>query len=188
MARTARKSRKTSKASKTDVYQEVTDRIVEALDKKIIPWRRPWATIAGGGGQLSLSTRRPYRGVNQLLLQLTAEAAGYTSPYWLTFKQAKALGGQVRKGERSTMVVFWRRWEVKDGESTDPDAKKQVLVLRYYNVFNVEQCDDIDPAKVPAVPEPPAFEPIDEAERVIAEMPNRKPEATNGDEGEVAAA
>ncbi len=117
--------------SRQSVYQLVTDKILEALDRGVIPWRRPW-----GGQQLvpkSATTGRNYRGINTWLLFIAAEIYGYESPWWVTYKQAQALGGQVRKGERSNIVTFWRDWETEDRQ-TGEDIK--VPVLRYFNVFN----------------------------------------------------
>lgn len=90
-------------SDKFDVYQAVTDEIVKALESGTVPWRKPWRTV-GGDVPRNLISGKPYRGVNQLLLSLS----DYASPYWLTFKQAQAKGGKVRKGERSTLVVFWK--------------------------------------------------------------------------------
>ena len=82
---------------KPDVYQIITDRILQALDKGVVPWRKPWR--GGSQGQpKSLATRKNYRGINVWLLLMAAQDAGYTSPYWTTYKKAQELGGQVRKG------------------------------------------------------------------------------------------
>lgn len=144
-------------SDKFDVYQAVTDEIVKALESGTVPWRKPWRTV-GGDVPRNLISGKPYRGVNQLLLSLS----DYASPYWLTFKQAQAKGGKVRKGERSTLVVFWKMLPV-----ADPDAKngvKTMPLLRYYRIFNVEQCDGIE---APEPSEVPDFDPIEEADSII---------------------
>jgi len=89
---------------KADAYNVVTDRIIEALESGTVPWHKPWKTLAGVG-PTSLQTGKPYRGINVWLLSLTAHAAGYSSPYWVTFKQAKERGGSVRKGEKGTQML-----------------------------------------------------------------------------------
>ncbi len=122
-------------ASKTDAYQAVTDQIVAQLEAGTVPWRKPWSAQ---GGAISLQTGKPYRGVNQLLLSL----APYASPYWVTYKQAAARDAQVRRGEKSTLVVFWKQIEVKDSDA--PNGKRRVPLLRYFRVFNAEQCDGLD--------------------------------------------
>jgi antirestriction protein ArdC len=116
-----------------DVYQTVTDKMVAALEAGTVPWRKPWNSVNGRPQNMD---GRPYRGVNVMLLSLS----GYESPFWLTFKQAKARGGSVNKGERSTMVVFWRQIKVED-KGTGED--RTIPLLRYYNVFNLDQTSDV---------------------------------------------
>jgi antirestriction protein ArdC len=146
------------------VYQIITDRIVKLLEEGTIPWKKPWH---GGDAPQNLVSKRAYRGVNVFLLG----AQHYPSPWWLTFRQAKELGGGIKQGEHPTPVVFWKRWEVedvKDGEL----VKKEIPILRYYNVFNSDQCWGIA-EKVPKVEEKPDFRPIEACEHVTANMPNR---------------
>ena len=134
--------------AKIDIYQAVTDRILEALDKGTVPWRHPIRRGDGGhpsgGWPKSLSSGKPYRGINIFLLAMTAWAKGYGSDYWLTYKQAQQQGGQVRKGEKSSLVVFWKRYVTKDKETGED---KIVPVIRHYNVFNAEQCDGVETPK-----------------------------------------
>lgn len=135
-------------APSRDLYQAVTDRIVAALEAGTKPWQKGWA---GGGLQLR-SCGAEYRGINQLLLGLTAAEAGYSSPYWLTFKQALELGGAVRKGEKSTEIVFYKKLTVADRDAPEgeEDRKKQIPLLRSYRVFNAEQCDGLPARFTPA--------------------------------------
>ncbi len=147
-----------------DIYQAVTDRILEMLDKGTVPWRHPIRGGAGGDWPKNLESRRPYRGVNVFLLAVTSWMKGYGSAFWMTYRQAAASGGNVRKGEKSTMVVFWKQYDTRDKVTGDP---KRVPVLRYYNVFNAEQCEGIKPPDAPPEPAAP-FEPIGEAERIVA--------------------
>lgn len=124
--------RKMTTKQKRDIYAEVTASILAQLESGKIPWRKPWAC----GMPRNASTGKNYRGINSFLLSF----GPYANPGWLTFRQAKDLGGNVRKGEKSTLVVFWKLWETteKDGET-----KKKVPILRHYNVFNVEQCENL---------------------------------------------
>ena len=158
-------------ASRNDVYQIVTDRVISLLEAGTVPWRKPWA---GGEYQFprNLASGKPYRGVNVWLLS----CAGFGSPYWVSYKQARERGGNVRKGEKSSLAVFWKRLEVDDKEN--PGKRKFVPLLRYYNVFNVEQCDGLAYPK----PEPRAvtFDPIAAAESIVEAMPAR-PEITHGE-------
>lgn len=144
------------------VYEIVTERIIAALDKGVIPWRMPWRRRGGSGIPKNLQSGKEYRGVNIFLLG----AQGYASPYWCTYKQCAARGGQVRKGEKSTPVIFWK---VGDSKKVSPKTGKpeKFFILRYYNVFNVAQCDGLD---VPGVPESgtqPTFNPIEECEKIV---------------------
>ena len=155
----------TGSASKPprDLYQEVTDAVLAALERGTVPWRRPWREL-GDGLQRNLVSRRPYRGINQLLLPL----AGHGSPWWLTFKQALALEGCVRKGERGTLVSFWKQLSLKEDDAGDRVVRR-VPQLRHYVVFNLEQCDGISaPHEEPR----PDFDPIAGAQAVIDGMPS----------------
>jgi antirestriction protein ArdC len=159
------------------VYEVINNRIMELLQQGTIPWRKPWN--AEGNMPKNLISRKEYRGINLFLLN----AMPYSSPYWMTFKQAQDKGGTVRKGEKSTMVIFWK-WLDRIGAVSEPDdadvagsCKGKVPMLRYYNVFNVGQCDGI---KVPESKEiVNEFSPIEKAEQIIANMPLR-PEINYG--------
>lgn len=152
--------------AKIDIYQAVTDRILETLDKGTVPWRHPIKRSADHDGlPRSMNSKKPYRGVNIFLLAMTAWAKGYESAYWLTYKQAKAQGGQVRKGEKASLVIFWKRYATTDKETGD---KKVVPVMRHYNVFNAEQVEGIEVTDaVPPDPDAEPFKPIDEAENIV---------------------
>lgn len=137
--------------ARVDVYQAVTDRIIEALDRGVVPWRMPFKRGGGFGLPKNLKSGKGYRGINILLLASTAIAQGFESDFWLTFKQAKERGGTVKKGEKSSLVVFWKQLDVKDKDTGD---KKKVPMLRYYNVFNAQQCDGLEvPDHTPPLPE-----------------------------------
>lgn len=128
-----------TKREKVDTYQIVTDRIDAALEAGVIPWAKPWNSRHGA--PMSMQTNRAYRGVNVWLLSASAQVFGYSSRWWLTFKQAKERGGSVRKGEHGTPIVFWSKIDKTDkatGQVTD-----SFYLLRYYTVFNLDQCDGI---------------------------------------------
>lgn len=150
--------------SSFDLYQTVTDQIVAMLEAGVVPWRSPILGRSTAGHPKNLNTGKAYRGVNVFLLAFTAYAKGYGSSYWLTFNQAKERGGNVRKGEKSSLVVFWKQYETTDKDSGDP---VRIPVFRYYNVFNAEQIDGIEiPDSVKYTPLD--FHPIDEAEKIVA--------------------
>jgi antirestriction protein ArdC len=123
------------------IYELVTERVIASLEKGNAPWRKPWSATTGGVA-VSLSSGKPYRGVNTLLLAIAAEDGGYRSNWWGSYKQVQKLGGNVRKGEASTVVIFWKRLVVE--ETVDGKKVKKVIpLLRYFRVFNAEQCDGL---------------------------------------------
>ena len=124
------------------IHKIVTDRMIAALQRGTIPWHKPWQAAAGQ--PRSMSTGQPYRGINPFLLGLTAAEHGYTSPYWGTYRQITGLGGRVRQGERSTLVVFWKQAQAEQPHpQTGELTVKTVPVLRYYRVFNANQADHL---------------------------------------------
>ena len=125
---------------KFDVYQHVTDTICEMLESGTAPWRKPWAGNNAAACEMprNATTGRPYSGVNVLLLWARAARAGYATSQWATYKQANAAGGQVRKGEKGTTVVFFKFIEDKK------DPKKRIPMARSFTVFNLDQIDGLD--------------------------------------------
>lgn len=137
--------------NRADIYQEITDQVVAMLEAGTRPWSKSWNGSTAPNIPLR-STGVPYRGINVLTLWVVAMKKGYASPHWLTFRQAVALGGCVRKGEKGSTVVYANKIEVDDkGEraGTGEDGKRQVAFLKRYTVFNAEQIDGIE-AKYPA--------------------------------------
>ena len=141
------------------VYQYVTDRILACLEKGTIPWKKEWK-----GYPLvptNLLSKKPYRGVNRFLLDPAVN--GFSSPYWLSYKQAQELGGQVKSGAKSQMCVFWTF--IKDKNNP---LKRPFPFLRYYNVFNLEQTEGI---KAPTVPVQ-TFDPLEACEAIVTGWEN----------------
>lgn len=141
-----------------DLYAEVTRRIIESLDRGVRPWSCPWSRGATSGGLLPRRhSGEPYRGVNVLLLWAAAMERGFKSSTWLTYRQADAMGGQVRKGERGTMVVYAGQFspskECAEAAEGDAPARRAVAFLRSYTVFNSEQVDGLPAQAAPEVPE-----------------------------------
>jgi len=129
--------------NKAEIESKVTDAIIASLESGVAPWTKPWVSMAGDV-PLSLSTVRPYRGSNMMILALMGQLEGHESPFWGTFRQINKLGGRVRKGEQSTSVVFWKIIDKEDGD--------KIPVLRYYNVFNLDQTEGVAlPAKAAEV-------------------------------------
>lgn len=158
---------------KRDIYQDVTDRILQLLDEGTAPWRQPIKRRRDQDGfPKSLSTGKPYRGINTLLLAMTGWAEGYDSTYWATFNQIKKEGGRVCKGERSTLVVFWKQAAATDQETGD---EIKIPVLRHYQVFNAEQCEGVSTPDAEPEPEDKQaepFVPIQAAADIVAGYPS----------------
>jgi antirestriction protein ArdC len=167
--------------SRTDIYQRVTDRIVAAIEaglaegKAGMPWHRKSHGGTATGLPMNAASKTSYRGVNVPVLWATADAAGYGTGLWATYKQWGEMGGQVRKGEQGTPVVYWKITKPSergdtDGEDEAGGGKRGSFFVRYYNVFNLAQ---VDGATMPAdtAPELPESERIAHAEAFIAALP-----------------
>ncbi len=139
-------------------YEIITQKIIERLEKGDIPWHKPWSVQQGM--PKNLITKKEYRGINVFLLA----SNHYPSPYWLTYKQAKDLGGNVRQGEKGTPVVFWKWLSITEKED-EKETEKQIPFLRYYTVFNVAQCDGFQD-KVPGLKQS-EFNPIERCEQIV---------------------
>lgn len=120
------------------VEQIVTEKIIKALKQGNAPWKKPWK----GTYPMNLITKREYRGINVLMLWLD----DYKQPYYLTYRQAIKLKGNVKRGEKGALVVYWNIIETK--EKTKDGKKKTIPILRYYTVFNVEQCEGLEVPKL----------------------------------------
>lgn len=120
------------------IYQQVTEQIIEHLEQGVAPWVKPWSGDDDTVPRNAVS-RRAYRGINTLVLSMCAFAKRYPSNQWVTFKQALSLGGTVRKGERSTTIVYFDTYNAEDDGHTVRKA-----FVKTFNVFNVCQCDGLD--------------------------------------------
>lgn len=124
-----------------DLQQHVTDQIVAILESGTSPWVKPWGSDGSSGMPHNHSTKKAYQGVNVLILWAAAAERGFTSSAWLTYKQAQAAGGQVRKGEKGTTITFYKPIQIeKEGE------QKTIPMLKTFTVFNVDQIDGIEVA------------------------------------------
>jgi antirestriction protein ArdC len=126
---------------KRDLHAEVSARIVTELEAGAAPWVKPWSATPGANTPCNAVSNRPYSGCNVVLLWM-AQAAGYRTPRFLTFKQALELGGNVRKGERGTKVYFVKQLQVRDQGAEDGPSVRLIQMMRDYTVFNVEQGDN----------------------------------------------
>lgn len=144
-----------------DIHQQITDQIVTAIEAGAAPWRQDWTATKGGSIMPTRSTGEAYNGINVLVLWCEREAKGFTGNQWMTFKQALALGGCVRKGEKGSQVVYASTFEKEreDGE------KDRIPFMKAYTVFNVDQIDDL-----PASYYPVNGDQIDTGARAVEEL------------------
>jgi antirestriction protein ArdC len=162
------------------VEEIITNKIIEQLQKGVVPWCKPWRETKGMVPK-NLITKKEYHGVNRLLLGMH----GYSFPFWITFNQVKAINASVKKGEKATPVIYWNVSEHEKIEADGSTKKHKTMILRYYNVFNVEQCEGIKPEKIPLLPvigELTEPETIDQCEGIVSNMPEKPPVIYGGNE------
>ncbi len=144
-----------------NVYELVTNRIIEQLENNIVPWEKPWGgTLDGAFNRVS---KKPYSILNQMLLKYGGEYA--------SFKQWKDLGGHIRKGEKSEIVVFWKMYPIKEKQDDETEIIKTIPLLKYINVFHISQVDGVEPLKQKVTHD---IEPIDKAEKILNDYWNRE--------------
>lgn len=153
--------------SNRDLYQEVTNSIIDALEEGVAPWVKPWSSggSAFGGLPVNGSTGRPYTGINVLLLWAAQQRGGFASSAWYTFNQAKSLNGSVKKGSKGTMAVFFKpiKKGLKDEAGNpilDPQGNQKedtIPLIKHFNLFNAEQIEWPEE-------EAPAETPVDSSE------------------------
>lgn len=144
-------------APRADVYERITRKIIEELEKGARPWMQPW----GACGTPVRPLRHngiPYRGINTVLLWMEASERGYASPYWLTYKQAALLGGQVRRGEKSALVVYANAIERKEENEQGEEVERRIPFMKGYSVFCADQIDNLPAHYYVAATVPPGSE------------------------------
>lgn len=166
------KHNKRYNAPRKDLYQEITSKIIAQMEQGKFPWVQPWNADHAActiGLPVNATTQRRYSGINVLILWGAVFDCGFASQNWLTFKQAKALGGSVRKGEKGQVVCYADRFTPQKerqqarAEGRDPQA---IPFLKRYRVFNIEQCENL-PDNLTATAQPlPEREIIPRAERL----------------------
>lgn len=152
---------------KTDIYSNITNKIITQLEQGTRPWLRPWKD-----GAVPVHPRRSngekYRGINVITLWFAAETKGYTTPYWMTFKQALDFGGHVRKGETGEKVVYASSFKKTETDKAGNEKEKNIPFLKEYTVFNAAQCEGLPERFYPKAPVFNPVEKLDHAERFFA--------------------
>lgn len=156
-----------SNPAKADVYEQITNAIVSTIEEGADKYEMPWHALSI---PLNATSRKPYRGVNVLMLWATAQKRAYTSNEWATYRQWQEAGAQVRKGECSTTVVFWKFYDRSEEQQEDVDAPEDRprCFARCYHVFNASQVDGYVPQVAEQLPESAR---IENAERFFASLP-----------------
>ena len=147
------------KTKRANTYEVITDKIIELLESGVVPWKKGWLDLEGCR---NFKSKKGYRGINIWVLSGECMLKGYSDNLWLTFKQAKDMGGNVKKGEKSCPVVYWLWLEVEDKKT---GKKKKVPFPKHYRVFNIDQCEGVE-YQVPEIPLTD-FSPIEKAEKII---------------------
>lgn len=143
-----------SHTSQPTIYQRITDQIVAAIDAGAGDFTMPWHTDGTDITQpINAASGKPYRGINVIALWATAQACGYTGARWATYRQWQELGAQVRKGEKSAPVVFWKIFDRDEGQAEEPaENDHRRFMARGYSVFNAAQVEGYEPPPVVALP------------------------------------
>lgn len=134
-----------TQSSRVDVYTRVTNQIITELERGVLPWLKPW-NAEHAAGRITRPLRfngQRYSGVNVLTLWAEAETRGYSCPIWMTFQQALALGGHVRKGEHGAPVVYASKFTKTETTAGGDEVEREIPFLRQYTVFNCEQIDGL---------------------------------------------
>ncbi len=134
-----------AKKAKRDLYQEVTNTIIAKLEAGVVPWKKPWKSVNGEFfAPFNMVTKKSYKGVNTIILGST----DFECPVWASFKQIAAAGGSVKKGSKSTVIVYWNFFDAKkkelDEDGNEVEISRKIPKLMYHTIFNLEQQDGID--------------------------------------------
>ena len=144
-----------------DIYEIITARFIDQLKRGTVPWQKPWM------GVQNIVSKKPYRGINSLILG----GSDFQSPYWLTFKQAHDLGGNIKKGEKATPVIYYKLFEKRDDHGNlvlgSNGRPTRIPFIRWSNAFNLEQTEGIEAPAQTAPKE--VIQPIDKAAKIVQE-------------------
>ena len=145
---------------KKDIYEMITDRIIEQLENGVVAWQKPWTGVHDGA--YNRISNKPYSLLNKMLLSKTGEYA--------SFKQWTELGGHIKKGEKAEIVTFWKIQPIEEENEDGEKVIKQIPLLRYYNVFHISQVEGVEPKSIDLN----ELQPIEEAERIKTEYMQRE--------------
>lgn len=151
---------------KRDLYQEVTDKIIAALESGTL-WQRPWSALAETGLPRNGISGRHYNGINTILLFLEAQERGFDDSRYMTFKQASDAGYKIRKGAKSIPVYFFKKLDIEESDQQTGDVtKKTIPYLTEYRVFNAQDIEGLEPAVI----QQPEWKPVEVMERLVKKL------------------
>ncbi len=157
-----------SSSQRASIYERITADILAAIERGAGQWRMPWHHDGSPAARpVNVATGIPYRGLNILALWAAAEHAGYAQGVWGTYRCWAKLGAQVRKGERATLAVFWKRTDGAEDDDNEGSARRPRMFARGFSLFNASQVDGYSPPETPRLPE---SERIAHAEAFIAAL------------------
>jgi antirestriction protein ArdC len=156
-------------ASQAEIRQQITNQIIDALKRGVAPWRQPWVNDANAGLPSNVISKKRYQGVNAILLGLMSMDQEYQSRHWGTFRQWKALGGSVRRGEMGMRIVFYKPLKRQQMKADGSTENVNIPLMKTFCVFNSEQTT-LDGFQVQNDHEPPSYcsDAFGEAETLIA--------------------
>ncbi|MFD3002612.1 ArdC family protein [Pontibacter toksunensis] len=161
--------------------EQVTNEVIAQLEQGKVPWQKPWTSY---GLPRNYSSGRHYEGFNAFYLHYITEERHFTTPYFLTFRQAKELGGHVKKGEKGTPIIYWKIREEKDCENTLEKAEEEKehgrkFVPFIWTVFNIDQIEGVDFA-LPEAVERTELQVIAACQKVVERYPLPRPHIGHG--------
>ena len=169
-----------TRTDRQDVYARVTNAIVAELEKGVRPWFKPWnaAHLAGNITRPLRVGGQPYKGINVLMLWASAASQGFTAPTWMTFKQAKEFGGQVKKGAKGSLVVYADRLTKTEAGENGEATERGIYYMKSFTVFNVEQIEGL-PDRFLAV-DAPRLDPVQRIEHADRFFANTQADIRHG--------
>lgn len=156
------------KLSNAEIRNQITNQLIEAIDKGTIPWRRQFTPDPNSGLATSLSSGKKYNGINQILLQMSGYQNNYKSKFWGTFKAIKFAGGHVRRGEKATRICLFNPIKKTKKDKNGKEKTETFLIYKQFAVFNAEQCENMDEYKVGySTSNVPLTDGCEEADKII---------------------
>ncbi len=171
----------TTAKPKTDIYETITNKIINDLEKGQLTWRKPWSSehMAHNVMRPMRWNDQPYTGVNILVLWSTAAERGYQSPYWMTFRQALAMKANIRKGEKATQVVYADKFSKEETDESGDTKTRTIPFLKSYYVFNASQIEGLSDSFY-NLPEKKESNPLQKLSAIETFIDNTKAEIITG--------